>query len=198
MVSGPEAQADDPTEVTADEPAAVTAEQRHAEPSPGDAAPATEPTAQARTAAVPAPEVAAAPVGEASARPALREASGLKMRGVFVIMTAFATVGCIIGFVTSGTVSIPSAAGWGLLLGSITAAVLSPARLGWTAAWMPPLAITAVIVVMGQFTFLGSMPTFAREVAMVAANLTAMAPAQLLSVAAAAGILLLKRRLLAR
>lgn len=198
MVSGPETQADDPAVISAEITAENTAEQHSDEPSPTDIAPATEPVTQARTAAAAAPETAAAPVGAASPRPALREAPGLKMRGVFVIMTAFATVGCIIGFVTSGTISIPSAAGWGLVLGSITAAVLSPPRLGWTAAWMPPLAITAVIAVMGQFTFLGSMPTFARELAMVAANLTAMAPAQLLSVAAAAGILLLKRRILAR
>ncbi len=121
-------------------------------------------------------------------------APGLKARGVFVIESAFAAVGCVIGFIVSGTTSIPTLAGWGLVIGSVVAALLSPPRLGWTAAWMPPLAITAVIAVLGQLTLLGAMPTFAREVALVAANLTSLAPAQLSSVAAAALILYLRRR----
>jgi hypothetical protein len=124
----------------------------------------------------------------------LREAPGLKTRGVFVIMTAFSAFGCLVGFIASGTAAIPSAAGWGLLIGSIIAAVLSPRRLGWTAMWMPPLAVAAVIAVMGQVTLLGSMPTVARELAMMAAGLTAVAPAQLASVVAAAVILWVKRR----
>jgi hypothetical protein len=108
---------------------------------------------------------------------------------VFVIQAAFAAVGCAFGFVISGTSAIPILAGWGLLIGAVLSALASPAKLGWTAAWMPPLAAAAVITVMGQVTLLGSAPTLAREVGMVAAGLTAVAPAQLLSVLLATLIL---------
>jgi hypothetical protein len=212
MVSGPDPQAagtrPDPSADTTvsgsvDSPA-DTPEQSAAD----KAAPAT---AGAGAGAANDQEPNAGPAGSSAQAPALSDATasvaagaspsvavggapGLKARGVFVIESAFAAVGCVIGFIVSGTTSIPTLAGWGLVIGSVVAALLSPPRLGWTAAWMPPLAITAVIAVLGQLTLLGAMPTFAREVALVAANLTSLAPAQLSSVAAAALILYLRRR----
>jgi hypothetical protein len=197
MLPAPE----EPARTARDEIQDDTTRQEEIGASTDSAAPLTAADASAE----PAQDLTATPDSPAAAsealRPAaltgplqLREAPGLQTRGVFVILTAFASAGCLLGFIVSGTSSLPSAAGWGLVLGSWLSALLSPARLGWTAAWMPPLAITAVILVFGQATFIGAMPTIARELAMVASNLTALAPAQLISVVGAAIILWLKRR----
>jgi len=109
-----------------------------------------------------------------------------------------AVIGCLIGFITSGVIAIPALAGWGLIVGSVAAAIKSPPRLGWAPVWLPPLAMLALIAVLGQVTLLGAMPTLAREVAMIAANLTTTAPAQLISVALAAAIVFARRKLLSR
>ena len=123
--------------------------------------------------------------------------TGLTLRGAFLVMLLSSSVACVIGFFSSGTTSIPSQTGWGLVIGTLVAALLVPARLSMTVVWLPPLVATATVVLLGQITLLGSSLTFARELAMVAAGLTSLAPAQLLSVGVAA-LVLAYRRLRAR
>ena len=123
--------------------------------------------------------------------------TGLTLRGAFLVMLLSSSVACVIGFFSSGTTSIPSQTGWGLVIGTLVAALLVPARLGLTVVWLPPLVAATTVVLLGQITLLGSSLTFARELAMVAAGLTSLAPAQLLSVGVAA-LVLAYRRLRAR
>ncbi|MCH9720017.1 MAG: hypothetical protein K0U60_09135 [Actinomycetia bacterium] len=132
-----------------------------------------------------------------SDRPDRRPASGggVTARGAFLVIVVCCAVGCGIGFLTTGTTSIPSQAGWGLVVGSVIAALLSPPKLGWAVVWLPPLAAATVVALLGQVTLLGAAPTLAREIAMIAAGLTTLAPAQVLSVALAAVLLLLRRKL---
>ncbi len=123
--------------------------------------------------------------------------TGLTLRGAFLVMLSFSSAACVIGFFSSGTTSIPSQTGWGLVIGTLVAALLVPARLSKTVVWLPPLVAATTVVLLGQITLLGSSLTFARELAMVAAGLTSLAPAQLLSVGVAA-LVLVYRRLRAR
>ena len=120
---------------------------------------------------------------------------GMTARGAFLLLVICCAIGCGIGFLTSGTTSIPSQAGWGLVLGTVATALLSPPKLGWTVAWLPPLAAATVVAVLGQITLLGSTPTVAREIAMIAAGLTTLAPAQIVSVVIAIGLLALRRKM---
>jgi hypothetical protein len=115
-------------------------------------------------------------------------------RGAYLTMAAFAAIGCGLGFVLTGAVAIPTLAGWGLLAGSVLAGLLASPRAGWFPVALPPLAMLTVILVLGQLTLIGSRPTFVRELAMVVSNLTAMAPAQVVSVAAVAAILFVRYR----
>lgn len=138
------------------------------------------------------------PTGEpVSDRPDRRPVSrgGVTARGAFLVIVICCAVGCGIGFLTAGTTSIPSQAGWGLVVGSVIAALLSPPKLGWTVVWLPPLAAATVVALLGQVTLLGATPTVAREIAMIAAGLTTLAPAQVLSVVLAAALLLLRHKL---
>ena len=123
--------------------------------------------------------------------------TGLTLRGAFLVMLMSSSVACVIGFFSSGTTSIPAQTGWGLVIGTLVAALLVPARLSLTVVWLPPLVAATTVVLLGQITLLGSSLTFARELAMVAAGLTSLAPAQLLSVGVAA-LVLVYRRLRAR
>ncbi len=133
------------------------------------------------------------PATSASAPPAKR--GGMTARGAFLLMAICCAIGCGIGFLAGGTTSIPSQAGWGLVVGTVIAALLSPPKLGWTVAWLPPLVAATVVALLGQITLLGSTPTLAREIAMIAAGLTTLAPAQVLSVALAIALLLVRRKL---
>ena len=119
--------------------------------------------------------------------------TGLTLRGAFLVMLLSSSVACVIGFFSSGTTSIPSQTGWGLVIGTLVAALLVPARLSMTVVWLPPLVATTTVVLLGQITLLGSSLTFARELAMVAAGLTSLAPAQTLSVGVAALVLVYRR-----
>lgn len=89
---------------------------------------------------------------------------------------------------------IPALAGWGLIAGSVVAALKSAPRLSWFPVCFPPLVMLLVIVTAGQFTLLGTRPGLAREITMVMANLTATAPAQVAAVVSMALILLLRRQ----
>lgn len=115
-------------------------------------------------------------------------------RGVVLLMVAPTVVLCLIGFLVSGATSIPPLAGLGLILGSVAAALVAPARWGWFPAAFPPLVMMGVILVLGQITLIGSRPTIAREFAMVVSQLTATAPAQVASVLLMAALLYLRRR----
>ena len=119
--------------------------------------------------------------------------TGLTLRGAFLVMLLSSSVACVIGFFSSGTTSIPSQTGWGLVIGTLLAALLVPARLSLTVVWLPPLVAATTVVLLGQITLLGSSLTFARELAMVAAGLTSLAPAQLVSVGVAALVLIYRR-----
>lgn len=120
---------------------------------------------------------------------------GITGRGTFLVIAAPTLLGCVIGFGLSGATMIPALAGWGLMAGSIAAALKSAPRLSWFPVCYPPLVMLAVILTAGQFTLLGSRPGLAREFTMVMTNLTATAPAQMIAVAAVAVILLIRRRL---
>jgi hypothetical protein len=120
---------------------------------------------------------------------------GITARGAFLLIAICCAIGCGVGFLTGSTTSIPSQAGWGLVIGTVIAALLSPPKLGWTVAWLPPLAAATVVALLGQVTLLGSTPTLAREIAMIAAGLTTLAPAQVLSVTIAIVLLLVRRKL---
>lgn len=123
-----------------------------------------------------------------------RPVHGITARGAFVVMAVPAAIGCVLGFLLSGAVGIPTLAGWGLLLGSLVAAWKASPRLGWFTAFLPPLAMLSVVAVLGQVAIIGSRPTVVRELALVVAGLAATAPAQLASVAAVAGLIAWRRR----
>lgn len=136
---------------------------------------------------------ASTPEATRLAKPIQANATGLTLRGAFLLILLSTSVACVIGFFISGTTSIPSQAGWGLVAGTIAAALLVPERLSLTIVWLPPLVAVATVGILGQITLLGSTFTLTRELAMVAAGLTALAPAQVLSVGGAALILFLRR-----
>lgn len=109
-------------------------------------------------------------------------------------MTIPTLIGCLVGFALQGATSIPSVAGYGLILGSLAAAVKASPRLGWFPVWLPPVAMLLVILVAGQLTLIGSRPTVAREATMVMANLAATAPAQVIAMIVVAAVLFVRRR----
>ena len=119
---------------------------------------------------------------------------GITGRGAFLLILVPTLAGCVIGFVISGATMIPALAGWGLIAGSVVAALKSAPRLSWFPVCFPPLVMLLVIVTAGQFTLLGTRPGLAREITMVMANLTATAPAQVAAVVSMALVLLLRRQ----
>lgn len=139
------------------------------------------------------PEISA-PLSPADPVQPFRALPGITARGAFVCMAATSAVGCVVGFFVSGAGAISPLAGWGLLLGSVFAGLKASPKLGWLPAFLPPLAMLAVVAILGQLTLIGSRPSLIREAAMVLAGLTATAPAQLASVAAVTGILYWRRR----
>ncbi len=119
---------------------------------------------------------------------------GLTSRGAFLFMAAPALIGCLIGFVVQGATAIPAMAGYGLIVGSLVAALRVAPRLNWFPVWLPPLAMLTVIAVAGQITLIGARPTLAREVSMIMVNLAATAPAQIIAMAVVAAVIGLRRR----
>lgn len=122
------------------------------------------------------------------------DSPGLTGRGTFLFMAVPALLGCLIGFVLQGATSVPPAAGYGLVLGSLVAAFKTSPRLGLFPIWLPPVAMAAVIALAGQLTLIGARPTLAREATMIMANLAATAPAQVAAMAVVAVVLIVRRR----
>ncbi len=146
-----------------------------------------DPTPPAPVAADEVPAPAPAATTDLAAR-------GLTGRGVFLFMVIPALIGCLVGFALQGATSIPPAAGYGLIVGSLLAALKASPRLGWFPVWLPPVAMLAVILIGGQLTLLGSRPTLSREATMTMANLAATAPAQIAAMAVVAVVLFVRRR----
>lgn len=119
---------------------------------------------------------------------------GITGRGTFLVMVVAAAVGGLIGFVVSGLTVVPPLTGYGLIIGSLIGAITCSPRLGWFPVAFPPLALFAVVLVLGQVTLIGSGVSLTRELTMVLATLTAQAPAQLVSVALVWMILAIRRR----
>lgn len=119
---------------------------------------------------------------------------GITGRGTFLVMVVAAAVGGLIGFVVSGITVVPPLTGYGLIIGSLIGAITCSPRLGWFPIAFPPLALFAVVLVLGQVTLIGSGVSLTRELTMVLATLTAQAPAQVASVALVWIILAIRRR----
>jgi hypothetical protein len=130
--------------------------------------------------------------------PAVATGPGLTGRGAFLFMAVPALIGCLIGFVVQGATTIPSLAGYGLIAGSLVAALRVAPRLNWFPVWLPPLAMLAVLAVAGQITLIGARPTVARELSMIMVNLAATAPAQIVAMVMVAVVIGLRRRRIRR
>lgn len=146
------------------------------------------------------PTVEATVVDLTTRRPAappkalVASSGGITGRGTFLMMLAASAIGGLVGFVISGVTVIPPLTGYGLVIGSVVGALTCSPRLGWFPMTFPPLALFIVVLVLGQVTLLGTGFSATRELTMVLAALTAQAPAQLISVVAVGGILLIRRR----